>query len=272
MSTGAWIHDPLATDSTEDVLVERSADAVYIRLPRPTSWHQQLAVAWQLHQIGSMTLGQVRRVTLDVAALDDPPSPLMKVLSAFEQDLRRGGCELRIMGVRSEPTRNSDDRPLCVSCDPLQPPAASSQEPPDESRPVGSGGDPAIRETGREETKMSEKNGICDFEERLLDYVEMLYGVALKLTHNPWDAELVTRITMLKAWRWRNERDDKRSLKAELLKLLRQTFINQCPVTGLRGALRTSQMRSSAVSERAKAGSLRQEERRARKPELIAAL
>jgi hypothetical protein len=236
MSTDTRIHDPCAPDAAEGVMVERSADRMCIHVPRPASWHQQLAIAWQLHQIGSTTLGQVRRVSLDVAALDGLPFPLMKVLLAFEQDLRRRGCELSITGVRSEPRRNSDDDSSGVSCDPRQPLAASTQEPPDESGRVGSGGDRAVGETGREETKMSEKPCIDDFEQRLLDHVEMLYGVALKLTHNPCDAERITRRTMLCAWHARKPGDGRRQLKAELLKLLRRTFLSQSRSIGLRDA------------------------------------
>ena len=66
-----------------------------------------------------------------------------------------------------------------------------------------------------------------DFEARLLDHVEMLYGVALSLTGNPREAGHITRITMLEAWEWRQTWEDSRSLKSELLSLLRRKYITQ---------------------------------------------
>lgn len=119
---------------------------------------------------------------------------------------------------------------------------------------------------------MSEKRRIGDFEQRLLDHVEMLYGVALKLTHNPWDAERITRVTMLQAWHWRNERNDKRSLKAELLKLLRHTFVGHCQVIRLRGALWASQWSPSKDVAGSKAGVPGRERPPAKQIELVAAL
>ena len=73
---------------------------------------------------------------------------------------------------------------------------------------------------------------ICsdDFEQRLLDHVEMLYAVALKLARDPSDAERITRMTLAEAWRRRETWDRACSVKSELMTLLRQTFINHSQI------------------------------------------
>lgn len=93
-----------------------------------------------------------------------------------------------------------------------------------------------------------------DFEQRLLDHVELLYVVALKLTHNPLDAERITRSTMLKAWCRRNELEGKPGLKADLLGLLRHTFVNQRQPIGPCDPLPTVLLRPSKVAQGTRAG------------------
>jgi len=101
---------------------------------------------------------------------------------------------------------------------------------------------------------MSDKPHRDDFEQRLLDHVELLYVVALKLTHNPWDAERITHSTMLQAWCGRNEWEGGPGLKADLLRLLRHTFVNQRRAIGAYDPLRTVPLRPSKVSQGTRAG------------------
>lgn len=106
---------------------------------------------------------------------------------------------------------------------------------------------------------MSQEQCVENFEQQLLDHVEMLYAVALKLTANSWDAERITRTTMQQAWQWRDSWDGQRHLKAELLKLLRQTVSEECRADGLRTALRAFQIRPLTFAGKAGARVPRQE-------------
>ena len=125
MSTSVWTEQSsqfvktrqtVAPDSIDDIIVTRSTDEVRIHVPRLTSPHKQLGLIGHLHEICTRPDFAGRDVVLDVSALDELPLPLMIVLSAFEQDLRRKGRRLRIEGVRSEHMRSRRDEALVVSC------------------------------------------------------------------------------------------------------------------------------------------------------------
>lgn len=126
---------------------------------------------------------------------------------------------MRAVRVRLPRSRTSEAQHSLEACRPARDPGALADK---------------KREEG--DTKMGEKNRVDHFEERLLEYVEMLYGVALKLTHNPRDAERVTRIAMLQVWRRQDKVGDVPSLKAELLKTLRHAFIDHCQAAKPRDA------------------------------------
>ncbi len=84
---------------------------------------------------------------------------------------------------------------------------------------------------------MDEQQSMDPFEQQLIEHVETLYHVALKLTKNPRDAEEVTRTALLQAWQWRSELENRHPLKGELLKLLRRTFVIHHASDGLAIAL-----------------------------------
>jgi RNA polymerase sigma-70 factor (ECF subfamily) len=81
-----------------------------------------------------------------------------------------------------------------------------------------------------------------EFDELVLSHTDMLYAVALKLTRNPADAEDLTQNTILKALRFHQKFQQGSYIKAWLLTILRNTFINdyrrkvrrpaQVPLTG----------------------------------------
>jgi hypothetical protein len=209
-----------------------TADALWIRLPRLASWHHQLSVIWRLREIWSTMPSHTERVVLDVEALEGLPVALENVLLALEHGLRCRGCELQIVGGRSAHTRNLSEEPVSGPGGAPQPLAAGAQQRAPGSGSEESGCDPARTETGCEEMTMSETSYLDNFEQRLLEYVDTLYRVALKLTRDPQDAERITRTAMLQAWHSRNSLGAGRHLKAELLRLLRETFIREgtgCP-------------------------------------------
>ncbi len=65
-----------------------------------------------------------------------------------------------------------------------------------------------------------------EFDELVLSHVDMLYAVALKLTRNAADAEDLTQNTILKALRFHDKFQQGSYIKAWLLTILRNTFIN----------------------------------------------
>ena len=69
--------------------------------------------------------------------------------------------------------------------------------------------------------------GYEDFQQQLLDHVEMVYSVALRMSGNPHDAELLTRITMSRIWHRHNTLPQTFELKTELLSTLRQAFLDK---------------------------------------------
>jgi RNA polymerase sigma-70 factor (ECF subfamily) len=66
----------------------------------------------------------------------------------------------------------------------------------------------------------------ADFDELVLSHLDMLYAVALKLTRNPADAEDLTQDTIVKALRFHDKFQHGSYIKAWLLTILRNTFIN----------------------------------------------
>jgi RNA polymerase sigma-70 factor (ECF subfamily) len=66
-----------------------------------------------------------------------------------------------------------------------------------------------------------------DFEELVLQHMDMLYAVALRLTRNPTDAQDLTQNTVVKALRFHDKFQKGTYIKAWLLTILRNTFINE---------------------------------------------
>jgi len=64
------------------------------------------------------------------------------------------------------------------------------------------------------------------FEKLVLEHMGMLYAVALRLTRNATDAQDLTQTTVVKALRFHDRFKDGTYIKAWLLTILRNTFIN----------------------------------------------
>lgn len=67
----------------------------------------------------------------------------------------------------------------------------------------------------------------AEFEELVLQHLDMLYAVALRLTRNPTDAQDLTQNTVVKALRFHDKFQEGTYIKAWLLTILRNTFINE---------------------------------------------
>ncbi len=65
------------------------------------------------------------------------------------------------------------------------------------------------------------------FDELVLSHLDMLYAVAMKLTRNAADAEDLTQNTIVKALRFHDKFREGSYIKAWLLTILRNTFINE---------------------------------------------
>jgi RNA polymerase sigma-70 factor (ECF subfamily) len=65
------------------------------------------------------------------------------------------------------------------------------------------------------------------FENLVLEHMNMLYAVALRLTRNATDAQDLTQSTVVKALRFHDRFKDGTYIKAWLLTILRNTFINE---------------------------------------------
>jgi len=65
------------------------------------------------------------------------------------------------------------------------------------------------------------------FEQQVLEHLNMLYAVALRLTRNPIDAQDLTQNTVVKALRFHDRFKAGTYIKAWLLTILRNTFINE---------------------------------------------
>lgn len=70
-------------------------------------------------------------------------------------------------------------------------------------------------------------NRAQSFDEQILEHMDMMYAVALRLTRNPTDAQDLTQNTVLKALRFHDKFQEGTYLKAWLLTILRNTFINE---------------------------------------------
>jgi RNA polymerase sigma-70 factor, ECF subfamily len=66
-----------------------------------------------------------------------------------------------------------------------------------------------------------------EFEQLVLDHLDMLYAVALRLTRNTADAQDLTQNTVVKALRFHSNFREGTYIKAWLLTILRNTFINE---------------------------------------------
>jgi RNA polymerase sigma-70 factor (ECF subfamily) len=66
-----------------------------------------------------------------------------------------------------------------------------------------------------------------EFEDEALPHLDGLYGVALRLTRNPGDAEDLVQDTLLRAYRYWNKFERGTNCKAWLFKILTNTFINR---------------------------------------------
>lgn len=66
-----------------------------------------------------------------------------------------------------------------------------------------------------------------EFDKQILEHLDMLYAVALKLTRNTSDAQDLTQNTAVKALRFHNKFEQGTYIKAWLLTILRNTFINE---------------------------------------------
>ncbi len=72
-----------------------------------------------------------------------------------------------------------------------------------------------------------EEERSSEFDELVLEHVELMYAVALRLTRNPAEAEDLTQSTILKALRFHGKFKRGSYIKAWLLTILRNTFINE---------------------------------------------
>ena len=96
-----------------------------------------------------------------------------------------------------------------------------------------------------------------EYEKLVLEHVDMLYAVALSLTRNPTEAEDLTQNTLVKALRFHDKFREGTYIKAWLLTILRNTFINeyrrrarrptQVELTGAEPAPETAQDAPSAI-------------------------
>lgn len=66
-----------------------------------------------------------------------------------------------------------------------------------------------------------------DFEQEAMPHLDALYGAAMRLTRSPSDAEDLVQDTLLKAYRFHDRYESGTNMKAWLLKILTNTFINR---------------------------------------------
>ena len=65
------------------------------------------------------------------------------------------------------------------------------------------------------------------FEEIAFEYLDELYNFALRMTHNPWDAEDLVQETYLRAYRFFNRFKTGTNFRAWIFKILTNQFINE---------------------------------------------
>jgi len=78
---------------------------------------------------------------------------------------------------------------------------------------------------GKENDRSKERS--ADFESLVLEHIDMLHAVALRLTRNKADAEDLTQNALVKALRFHDKFKEGTYIKAWLLTILRNTFINE---------------------------------------------
>jgi RNA polymerase sigma-70 factor (ECF subfamily) len=77
------------------------------------------------------------------------------------------------------------------------------------------------------ETRQKTKSRSEVFERLVLDHMDMLYAVALRLTRDPTEAQDLTQNTVVKALRFHTKFKEGSYIKAWLLTIMRNTFINE---------------------------------------------
>lgn len=82
-----------------------------------------------------------------------------------------------------------------------------------------------------------------EFEEQVLHHAEALYGLSLRMTRRPADAEDLVQDTLFKAMRAQHQFQVGTNLKAWLIRILTNTFINKYK----RGALERSVLGSQTL-------------------------
>ncbi len=65
-----------------------------------------------------------------------------------------------------------------------------------------------------------------EFEQEVVKYIDLIYSVAYQLTRNREDAQDLTQSTLVKAFRFHEQFEKGTNIKAWLLTILRNTFIN----------------------------------------------
>ncbi len=75
--------------------------------------------------------------------------------------------------------------------------------------------------------KTKKNSARADFEREALGHLDAMYGAALRLTRNPVDAEDLVQDALVKAFRFYDGFEAGTNMKAWLLKILRNTFINR---------------------------------------------
>jgi RNA polymerase sigma-70 factor, ECF subfamily len=79
----------------------------------------------------------------------------------------------------------------------------------------------------RQSSVLTSKGRSKEFENLVLEHLDMLYAVALRFTRNPSDAQDLTQNTIVKALRFHGGFKEGTYIKAWLLTILRNTFINE---------------------------------------------
>jgi len=77
------------------------------------------------------------------------------------------------------------------------------------------------------EAQKARAKPLGEFEQRLLVYAELVYAVALRLTHNSDDAKSLAQQTLERAWWARTDLERQPNLKPWLLETLRNLFIRE---------------------------------------------